>query len=304
MNKLIKQRKKIDIKDEVTSYLFILPVILGILLFTAVPMISSLIYSFSNYMVIDGSPSGFAGLSNFARAFTSDWHNVGHSLLSTLIYTAVSMPLTLVLSFSLALLLSKDTKGIKIYRTLIYLPVLIPAVVGGLLWMDILDYNRGAINLILTTIGFEPFTFYSQENTALATFIGTGLWGLGGGMVLWIAQIKNIPEAMIEAARIEGAGYGTKLFKIIIPMCSPMIFYNLVLGIIGSLQVFASAMMVATPATGGALTFLSVYIYNALFLRWDMGYACSLSWLLFIIIGVLTAIVFKTSRWVFYGEGE
>ena len=297
-------KKKSKVNDWLTSFLFVLPVVLGILLFTAVPMGSSLVYSFCEYNIVDPNSIKPIGFGNFIRAFTEDWRNVGNSLLSTLLYTVISMPLSLVLSYSLALLLTKEIPGIKVFRTLIYLPVLIPAVVGGLLWLDILDYERGAINLIITSLGGTKLTFYSQEKTALATFIGTGLCSLGGSMVLWIAQIKNVPDSMLESASIEGAGYGTKLFKIILPMCSPMIFYNLVLGVIGSLQVFASAMMVSSQSTGGALNFLSLYIYNTLFTRWDMGYACALSWLLFVLIGLLTVLIFKTSKWVFYGEED
>ena len=303
-NGLIKVKKKAKVRDTITSYLFIVPVLLGIALFTLIPMGSSLIYSFTEYRTVDTNPSYFVGLSHYITAFTDDWGNVGNALWRTFVYSFISIPLSLVLSFIVALLLVRDTKGIKIYRTLIYLPVLLPAVVSGLLWADSLDYYKGVVNMLLTTMGFERYGFYTMPDTALPTFIGTSLFGIGGGMILWIAQMKTIPDALTEAARIEGAGYFTRLFKIVIPMCTPMIFYNLVLNIIGALQVFTSAIMVATGGSGNSLSFMAVYIYNTLTQGWNMGYACALSWLLFLIIGILTVIVFSTSKWVYYGDGN
>lgn len=299
-----RRTRRRKIFDQMTSWLFVMPVVLGILLFTLVPMVSSLVYSFTEYSLLNSDPTEFVGFDNFVKIFTSDWNNFGTSLANTFIYTFVSLPMTLVLSFSLGLLLAKQMPGIKIFRALIYLPVMIPAVVSGLLWADILDYEMGVVNMIFKSIGLQPYGFFSTEATSLPTFIMMGLFGVGGGMILWIAQIKAIPDAMMESAQIEGAGYFTKLFKIIIPMCTPMIFYNLVLGIIGSLQVFAAAYVLATPATGAALNFMTVYIYNTAFSLFSMSYACAMSWILFLIIGIFTLIVFKTGGWVYYGEGE
>lgn len=299
-----KNRFKKTLLDHFTSYLFILPVLLGIILFTLVPMVSSLYYSMTEYYSIYQNPTQFIWFDNYIKAFTTDSHSMLWSLARTGIYTVFSMIFSLVLSYILALALVNQTKGIKYLRTLIYLPVLIPAVVGSMLWINILDYEYGIANMMLQAIGLPKYGFYSTESTSLPTFIGMGLFGLGGGMVLWIAQIKAIPDTLYEAAKLEGAGYFCKLMKITVPLCAPMIFYNLVLGIINSLQVFASAYMLTTPATGGALNFFSVLIYNTAFGQFDMGYACALSWILFAIILLLTVVVFKTSGWVYYGESE
>lgn len=289
------------VKSTVVGYLYIAPIMLGILLFTMVPMFTSLYYSFFDFKIFDNQPSNF-GFQNYIKPFTTDWDNFGNSLSVTFVYTIIGLPVGMVLSFSLALFLNKDIFGIKVFRVIYYIPVLIPAVVSGLLWSDLTDYNIGFFNTLFTKLGWPKYGFYSMPETVLPTLIFMGLFSIGGGMILWIAQLKGIPETLYEASRLEGAGFWTNTFRITIPMCTPMIFYNLITGIIGSLQTFAGAFMLITPANSEQLDFIVVRIYNTAFGSMDMGYACALSWLLFLLIAVLSAVVFKTSRWVFYGE--
>jgi multiple sugar transport system permease protein len=189
------------------------------------------------------------------------------------------------------------------FRVLYYLPVLIPAVCGGLVWKNITNEYYGIANKFLLSLGFEKYTWFSQYSTAMPSFIFIGLFGLGGSMILWLAQLKNVPISLYEGAKIEGASYFTQLFKITVPMCTPMIFYNLVLSVITTLQTFTTV-QVLTDGAGPdySLLFYLMNVYSAAFTNHNLGYAAALSFILMIIIGIFTFIIFKTSKWVYYGE--
>lgn len=295
-------RVKTAIKRNYTGWLFIMPTVLGILFFTLYPMVASLVYSFFDYNVVD-PPHNF-GFQNYIRPFTEGWPEFSKSLQVTFVYSIVSIPLNMVLSFALALMLNQKAKGMRFFRLLYYLPVIIPSVVSGLLWRDIMQPNGGIMNAIFEAVGLPASKFFMDKNMALPTLIFTGLFGLGGGMILWIASLKNISPALYEAADIEGANYFVKLFRITVPMCSPVIFYNLITGVIGALQTFGGVFVI-TGGGGGvdnSMLFYVMNIYNQAFSsRLAMGYASALSWILFVIIGILTFIMFKTSKWVYYG---
>lgn len=290
------------IANNYAGWLFIMPTVLGILFFTLYPMCSSLVYSFFDYNIVK-PPENF-GFQNYIKPFTDGWPEFSKSLEVTFVYSLVSIPLNMVLSFALALMLNQKARGMRFFRLLYYLPVIIPGVVSGLLWRDIMQPNGGIMNALLEAVGLPTSKFFMDKTTAMPTLIFTGLFGLGGGMILWIAALKNISPDLYEAADIEGANVFVKLFCITIPMCSPVIFYNLITGVIGALQTFGGV-YVLTGGGGGvdnSLLFYVMNIYNQAFSsRFAMGYASALSWILFFIIGVLTFIMFKTSKWVYYG---
>lgn len=299
------QLKKAKVLDIFTSYLFVLPVILGILLFTLVPMVTSLYYSFTDYnpTLMNTKPE-FIGFKNYVDAFGKNIKVVGNSLWVTISYTLITVPLNLVLSFAIAMLLNQKMKGMGIFRTIYYIPVIIPAVASGLLWNDITKVNGGMFNVILVEfLHLEPYQFYNSAETVLPSLIFMSLFGMGGGMVLWIAQLKGIPESLYEAANLDGAGFFTRLFRITIPMCTPMIFYNLIMGIISGLQMFTQVMLLRNVNNAEALNFFVLLIYDNAMGNDMMGYASALSWILFILIASITALTFKTSKWVYYGEG-
>ena len=289
------------LKRDYLGGLYILPMIIGILFFTFIPMATSLWYSVHEYYIYMQAPENF-GFQNYIKAFTTDWAEVGNSLWVTVRFSVVSIAVSIVLSYMLALFLNQKMKGMDIFRTIYYIPCIIPAVVSGLLWSDMTSYETGYLNLILRSVGLPEYGWYTFNETVLPTLIFMGLFSLGGNMILWLAQLKNIPDAMYEVARLEGAGYLRVVFSIMIPMCTPMIFYILITNIIGSLQTFSNVYMLITPANQMALNFYVVYAYNQAFGAFNMGYACALSWILFVIIGLLTMVMFKTSKWVFYGE--
>ena len=297
--KLIKLGR--HIRKEYLGILFVLPVILGLAIFTFVPMIKSLYDSFHDIDIF-GQASNF-GFQNYKKMFTDNKIEFYGSLWATLKYTIVAIPVTMVLSFSLAFLLKREIKGIKLARVLCYAPVVIPTVVNGALWRTITTSEIGYLNLVFKAVGLPNYTFFEINETAFQSFILVGLFGIGSGMILWLSQLKNIPKTLYESADLEGANGLQKLLCITIPMCTPTIFYTLITSIIGTFQVFDLAYMFHNPLNQKTLNFFVLYIYQQAFGRFgQMGYASALSWVLFLIIAALSALVFKTSKWVYYGE--
>ena len=300
--KQINQKKLVlNIKKELLGLLFVLPVVLGLVIFTLMPMVKSLYDSFHD-INIWGEASNF-GLQNYIKMFTEEKEEFFSSLLSTFKYTIVAIPLQMVLSFLLAFVLNREMPGIKLARVLCYVPVVIPTVVNGLLWRTITTSEIGYMNLVFKAFGLPNYSFFESNDTAFQSFIMMGLFGVGSGMILWLSQLKSIPKTLYESAELEGANSLQQLLSITIPMCTPTIFYTLITNIIGTLQIFDLAYMFNTPLNDRTLNFFVLYIYEQAFGRFgQMGYASALSWVLFLIIAALSALVFKTSTWVYYGE--
>lgn len=291
------------IKDNWVGYLYISPLILGLLIFTLYPLLSSLYYSFFDVNLV--TPIQNFGLQNYQSIlFGENSPLFWQSLKNTAVYAIVSIPLSMTLSYLLALSITKNTKRNYALRILYYLPVLIPSVVVGILWQDLLNVNYGVINTILHNyLGFEKMDFMARD-TIMPTFIAIQLLSIGGGMIIWIAQFKAIPDVYYEAAQIDGANKIRCFFKITLPLSTPSIFYNLVMGVIGGFQVFGSA-YVLTGGTGGdgnGLYFLVMFIYNKAFDEINFGVSSAASWMLFLIIGILTLFSFQTKKWVHYSE--
>ena len=292
-------------EKEIIGWLFIMPVVIGVVAFQSFPILESLYFSFFKRYNVITPPEDF-GFFNYTYMFKNSHFLKSCSV--TAIYTVISVPLNIVLSFLLALPLNKKIKGVGIYRVFIYLPVIIPVTVGGIIWRNFFDVNYGIANEFLVKIGLERFTFFTSSETAMFSFILTGLWTLGGGMILWLSALKNVPAELYEAANIDGASAFVKLIKITLPMCTPMFFYNLIMNVIGSLQTFGQVMTL-TGGTAGpddSLLFYVFKVYNDAFniSAKTMGLACAESWVLFAFISLLTFLMFKTSKWVFYGEEE
>ena len=315
-NAIANKRSKTAIARSARSQLgwaaFTLPVILGVLIFSLYPMVISLYYSFfKTYTGTTNLPefyiNGFLnfGIFNYKKMFTMD-PEVWQSLGITFLYAVVVVPASLVLSFLVALLMNSKVKGIGVFRVVYYLPVIIPTTISGLLWADFFNVRFGLANQILTALGLPESRFLESADTALVTFMSINLWTLGASMILWLSALKNVPENLLEAAKIDGAGPFTRMFRITVPMCTPVLFYNLITGIIGALQTLGSVLPLVGDSGAGpdnSLLFYAYKIYGTAFMSYDMGYACALAWFLFVIIGGLTLLAFKTSKWVYYGDG-
>lgn len=284
--------------------LWCVPVLMGIVIFTLIPMITSLVYSFYDYNYYNAE-NQFTnpGFQNYIKMFTTDFKAVTHSLWITFRYSFVSVLLGVVGSYAVALFMNQKTKGIYAFRIIYYIPTLIPAVASTLLWKNLTNADTGYLNLILAKLGLPTYTFYDRADTVFATQIMLSVFGWSGGMIMWLAQMKNIPDHYYEAAELDGAGYFVKLIHITIPMTTSMLFYQLITNLISSLQAFGGVYPLLNGKNNNELDFIVVKIYNTAFTQgMDMGYACALSWLLFVIIGLLTVIIFRTSKWVYYGE--
>ncbi len=300
------------LKSDLVCYIFLLPFFVGAVVFTAYPIILSCVYSFTDF---NGAYATEWGIFNFKALFDfsllGEAKNVFTSLGLTFLYVIVSSTVSLTLSYAFALFVRRKIPGIKVIRVLCYLPCLIPGLASGFLWTDLLGYGTatatrpasyGLFNTWLTNLGLPAFPFFSDANTAMFTLILTGIWGVGGGMIMWLAAFENIPPDLYEAADLDGASYMRKLFSITIPLSSPMIFYNLVTGLIAGLQVFGTYATYGV-GEGGSLYFIAIRIYTTAFKSpYNFGLACAEGWLLFIIIAALTLLLFKTTNWVHYGD--
>lgn len=296
--KLFDKRK---FKSWLAGFLCASPVIIGVLVFNYYTALESLIYSFFDY---DGFRTmEFIGFDNFIMMFKYD-PETGTVFFNTFIYAIVSVPLNLLLGYLLATVANTKIKGISFFRVLFYLPVVIPGVASGVLFSDLFSAgNDGIFNKIIEAVGLPRQPFFASSSTSLATMIFMGLWGLGGGMIIWLAAFKNIDVTLYEGAKLDGANAFQRLIHITVPLSTSVIFYNLVTGVIGALQTTSTLVLGGKGGTGmsNSLYFVAVKIYQS-FMGGQYGYASAYAWVLFAIIALLTAIIFKSSKWVFYGE--
>ena len=291
------------IKNSVPGWIFVLPLVIGMLVFTLYPVLKSLIYSFHRYN--DASVYEFIGFGNFKTMFTTDKEEVLKVFSNTFLYAIITVPLNLFLSYFLAVIVNQKIRGVNVFRVLYYLPVVIPGVISGVIFSQMFDNtNFGLFNTVLKALGREePFPFFMSEKTAMFSAVLMNFWTIGASMILWLSALKNIPQGLYEAAKIDGAGVLTRVFKITSPMTTPMIFYNLITSIIGALQTNATMVYASNGGRGegDSLYFIAVKIYTE-FASGYYGYASAVAWVLFVVIAILTFITFKTSKWVYTGD--
>ena len=287
-------------RQNLLGYLWISPWLLGFVIFTAGPMIASLVLSFTNYRIINVPK--WAGLGNYVYALTKDelfWPSLG----ITFYYMLIAVPTGLLGSLLLAMLLNQRVRGESIFRTLFYLPSLTPAAAAALLWAWLLHAEVGLVNYLLSLIGIKGPPWLGSVRWAMPAIILITLWtSMGGGrMIIFLAGLQGVPQELYEAAEIDGAGGWRKFLHITLPMISPTIFFNLVLGIIGALQDFTTAYITTKGGPGRATWFFALHIYTNAFEYFDMGYASTLAWFLFLILLVFTIIQLRLSEmWVYY----
>jgi multiple sugar transport system permease protein len=289
-------------KEALWFYVCIAPWLIGFLGLQLGPMIASLVFSFTRYNITQ--PMEFLGLANYVRALSGKDVLFWHALKITVTYAAVTVPLRLILGFVLALLLNHDIPGVSFWRTLYYLPSVLTGVAVAVLWMLIFRPNFGVLNHLLSIVGIEGPAWLYDKHWALPALMIMSMWGVGGGMVIYLAGLQGIPTALYEAATIDGATVWHKLLHVTLPLMSPVIFFNLVRGMIGTFQVFTSAYVMTAGGPQNATFFYSLHLYNSAFLQMRMGYASMLAWVLFAIILVFTLLTVRSSAaWVYY-EGE
>ena len=298
-----RRASRIRFRRSTWGYIFIAPWILGFLIFSGGPLVASFYLSFTGYDVI--SAPHFVGLDNYQYAFSGDPLFWG-SLFRTSYFAIVAVPLGLIGSLALAVLLNQGLRAANVYRTLFFLPSLTPAVAMAILWSWLLHPTLGYANEFLGKIGLPPYGWLGDKNTVIPTLIMITLWaGVGGNtMLIFLAALQGVPHDLEDAAELDGAGAWGKFRVITLPLISPVIFFNLILGIISSFQVFSLAFVATKGGPSYGSWFLILHIYNQAFSYFKFGYGAALSWIFLFVLLVVTSIIFLTSRrWVYY-QGE
>lgn len=300
---LAKARNRRRFRETVTGWLMASPWIIGFLLFTLIPIIMSFVLSFMDWNLL--SPPKFIGLDNYKKMLVQE-PQVWKSVWITTYYSIVSVPLHLGLGFLLALLLNRNIKGLSFWRSIYFLPTVISGVAVSLLWQWLFSKDFGLFNYITKTVlHMGAVNWLGDERTVIPSLIFMSLWTVGGSMITNLAGLQNIPTALYESADVDGAGRIKQMIHITIPMMTPIIFLNLVTGLIQSFQTFTNAYVMTGGGPNKASLFYMLYLYTTAFEDFKMGYASSLAWMLFLYILILTLIVFISGRyWVHYEGGD
>nr|WP_192756200.1 sugar ABC transporter permease [Actinopolymorpha pittospori] len=279
-------------------YVLVSPWIVGFLVFLAGPLLASLYLSLTDYDLL--TTPHWVGLANYVRMFSEDplfWKVLGN----TTFYTFVSVPLATVISVALAALLNKPLPGMRVYRTIVYLPALVPLVASAMLFAWVLAPDAGLINRALALVGVRGPAWLLSETWVIPALVLMSIWGVGTGVVLLLAGMQGIPGELLEAATIDGANARQRFFRIVLPMLSPVILFNVVMGLIGAFQIFSQVYILTGGGPNNASQMLVPYLFEEGFKNYRMGYASALSWVLFAVIMICTAIVFRSSsRFLFY----
>ena len=302
---------KLSRKEAWSGILCVAPWLIGFLVFTAEPMLASLFFSFTDYDVL--SDPRWVGLRNFSELFGDDRSNIVKAFGNAAYMAGVGVPLGLVTGLAVALLLNSAVRGMRVYRTAFYIPAIVPVVASSVLWIWLLapDPNKGLINAIwMRTVGpwlHAPMPgWLSAEAWAKPALILMGVWGAGSGMILWLAGLKNIPRSLYEAAEIDGANRQRLFYRVTLPMLSPVLFFNIVMGLIGAIQEFDRVYVMSGDEGNGpsdALLMPSKYLFTNAFGYFKMGYASALAWTLFAVIMLITLVQFWIARYWVFEEG-
>lgn len=285
-------------QEEIAGWLMASPWILGILIWILGPFAAAAYLSFTDYDIL--SRSNFVGLDNFRTMLTDDplfWK----SMWVTTVYSFVSVPLQIILGLFLALLLNTKIRGLAWFRTAYYLPTVLSGVAVSFLWIWVFSADWGVLNYVLSWFGIRGPNWLTSERWALPALILMSLWGVGGGMVIYLAGLQGVPSELYEAAEVDGANPWRKFWHITLPLISPVILFQLIMGIIGALQTFTQGYVMTQGGPNSATLFYVLYLWRNAFERLQMGYASALAWAIFAYILILTLLVLRSSgTWVYY----
>lgn len=300
-----KTKAKFFNRENLQGYLFIAPWLIGLIVFTLGPLLFSLMGSFTNYDVT--SQMDFIGLANYDRMLNRDplfWISLGN----TVYYVVISVPLSIVAALLISLLMNQKIPGIRVFRTIYYLPAVLSGVGVYFLWMQLLSPQSGLINIVLSWFGIRGPAWLFDPAWTKPALVFMNLWKAGGSMLLYLAALQSISPDLYEAAELDGAGGMRKFWNVTLPMISPIVFFDLITSTIGSFQVFQEAYVMSANGEGGpanSLLFFNLHMWNKAFVQFDMGYAMAMSWILFIIVFILTMVNLKLApRWVHYEGGD
>jgi multiple sugar transport system permease protein len=294
--------------EAVAFYVLLAPWLIGFIVFTVLGSLFSLVMSFTQWDLF--SPMKFIGWDNYLRMFVDTpryfrdpvfFKSIG----VTFLFTFMSVPVSLVASLILAVLMNVKVRGIPFFRTMFYLPSVVSGISVNMLWLWMFNSDYGLLNVILGKFGLPALSWLKDPVLVLPSLTLMGLWGAGGGAIIFLAGLKGIPVQLYEAASIDGAGIMKQFVKVTLPMLSPVILFNLIMGLIGSFQTFMSSFVMTAGGPDNMTAFVSLLIYNNAFVQRNMGYAAALSWVTLMIIAVFTVFIFRTSaKNVYYEAGK
>lgn len=290
-------------RENISGYLFVMPWILGLFLFTLIPMIFSAILSLCKWDIVTGlSTIEFVGLENYQNLFEDA--KFWQSLKVTFKFCLITIPCYQIISLLIAFLLTLDIKGMKIFRLVYFLPSVIPTIAATMIWTRIFAQD-GILNKGLQVFGIKGPSWLTDKNTALYALMIMGIWGIGNTMIIYLSGLQGVSEELKEAAKIDGAK-GHQIFaKITVPMISPTIFFNVVMAVIGSFQYFTQAYVMTEGGPLNSTLFYNLYLYQKAYKEYQMGYASAMAWIMFIVIMILTMLVIKSSSfWVYYQNDD
>ncbi|NLX36810.1 MAG: sugar ABC transporter permease [Chloroflexi bacterium] len=291
-----------DRREMTVGLILVSPWLLGFILWTVYPLAASIYYSLTRYDLL--TPPVFIGLGNYREVFTSV--DVALVAKNTLWWVALSAPLGVVSAFLMASLLNTRIMGRSVFRAIFFFPSIVPAVVTAMVWQFLLNAQYGAINATLSALGLSTIPFLSSPTVVKPTLVLIHMWAQGSAMVIFLATLQDVPKSLYDAAMIDGANAFRRFWHVTVPMCSPVVLFNLVMGFIAGFQYFTMPWLLTQGGPNRATEFYALYLYRNAFLFLRMGKAAALAWLLFIVVVTFTVILFRTSgRWVYYsGEAD
>lgn len=295
-------RGRVSRKENRAGYLFALPWLIGLVVFLIGPIVASVLLSFTNWNLI--SPARWVGLENYRDMIHS--RDFWQSIKVTLFYASLSVPLYLILGLSLAVLLNQRLRGMYVFRTILFLPTVLSGVAVAVLWVSLLNPDLGVVNQVLQAIGIDdPPRWLLSPTWAVPAIVLMGVWGIGGGAIIYLAGLQNIPPALYQAARVDGANAWQTFRYITLPLLTPTLLFTLLIGLIEAFQVFDTAFVLGggggQGGTRGSLLFYVLNLWNEGFRNGRFGYASALAWVLVVVAAIVILLVFKTSsRWVYY----
>lgn len=295
-----KTKSKINKRESLRFLLWISPWLIGFVVLTLIPLIGSFYISFTEWKII--SDPVWVGLENYKDLIGDEV--LIKSLKVTFTYCAMTIPVSMTLSFGIAMLLNGDLPYAGILRTVYYLPCVVSSVASALLWGWIFNFRFGLLNQLLAMVGVEGPNWVGDEKWALIALALQSLWGIGGGIILYLAGLQTVPQHLHEAAKLAGAGWWRRLFTITIPSMSPVLLFQLLTNVIGGLQTFTSSYLMTAGGPNNATMFYALYLYNNAFRDHKMGKACAMAWILFIIIMALSFLMLKMSNPMVYYEND
>jgi ABC-type sugar transport systems, permease components len=300
------KKKKIRTQEQIENrngYIYIMPWLIGFFAFTLLPMMFSLVISFSKWDIVSGmSGIEMIGGANYSKMWGD--RKFWKALEVTFKYCLMAIPINQIMALVFALLLNMRVPFMRFFRSVYFLPSIIPGIATSMIMMQILG-EKGLLNQGLAMIGLKGPAWLNTPQTSLFGLVIVGLWGFGNTMIIYLSGLQSVSEDLYEASQIDGAGAFTRFFRITVPMISPTIFFNMVMSIIGSFQYFDQAYVMTEGGPLNSTLFYNLYLYTKAYREYEVGFAAAMAWVMFIIILVLTMVVIKSSSfWVFYQNDD